>query len=270
MYCTYLTTYSGDKLPKWYLGSTSMEKIKNGYHGSVKSMKYKDIWKSELKEHPELFKSEIIKEFETREEALQSEYELQIGCDVVKSENYINMSLAAPNGFFGREMFGNTNPNFGKIGGLKGQFGENHPKYGKKESKETRKKKSEAHMGLMVGKNHPFFGKPAYNKDIPHSQETKNKISQANKGKLSGSKNPLFGKIRITNGVHNTQVDEEMLDFYISLGYRKGITMKEKKFNPENSIKGRIQINNEIVTKIIKKEEFENYINNGFIKGRLK
>ena len=26
-YCVYLTMYSGDKLPKWYIGSTYEEKI---------------------------------------------------------------------------------------------------------------------------------------------------------------------------------------------------------------------------------------------------
>ncbi len=30
MYCVYLTTYSGDKLPPYYIGSTSIAKISNG------------------------------------------------------------------------------------------------------------------------------------------------------------------------------------------------------------------------------------------------
>ena len=49
MFCTYLTMYTGNRLPKWYIGSTSVEKIINGYLGSVVSRKYKDIWNFEIK-----------------------------------------------------------------------------------------------------------------------------------------------------------------------------------------------------------------------------
>lgn len=43
-YCVYHTTYIGNKLPPNYIGSTSVEKIKKGYYGSVKSKSYKSIW----------------------------------------------------------------------------------------------------------------------------------------------------------------------------------------------------------------------------------
>jgi hypothetical protein len=114
LYCSYLTTYSGDKLPRWYIGSTSVEKIEQGYHGSIKSKKYKAIYYQELRDHPELFKTDIIKVFETRREATQNEYELQVACDVVKSKDYFNMSFAAPNGFFGMSAFMEGSPRFGK------------------------------------------------------------------------------------------------------------------------------------------------------------
>ena len=42
-YCTYLTTYSGSKLPKNYVGSSSVERVENGYRGSVLSEKWKEI-----------------------------------------------------------------------------------------------------------------------------------------------------------------------------------------------------------------------------------
>ena len=29
-YCTYITMYSGELLPKWYIGSSTIEKIKKG------------------------------------------------------------------------------------------------------------------------------------------------------------------------------------------------------------------------------------------------
>lgn len=36
-YVVYLTMYKGTKLPKWYIGSTNINKINKGYHGSVAS-----------------------------------------------------------------------------------------------------------------------------------------------------------------------------------------------------------------------------------------
>ena len=38
MYCVYITTYNGYKLPKYYIGSTSTKKIESEkYYGSVSS-----------------------------------------------------------------------------------------------------------------------------------------------------------------------------------------------------------------------------------------
>lgn len=43
IYCTYLTIYSGSKLPPFYMGSSSLKRIQAGYKGSVKSKLYKNI-----------------------------------------------------------------------------------------------------------------------------------------------------------------------------------------------------------------------------------
>lgn len=43
-YCTYVTFYSGNKLPPFYIGSTSVDKIEKGYRGSVKSKRWKQIY----------------------------------------------------------------------------------------------------------------------------------------------------------------------------------------------------------------------------------
>jgi len=110
MYCVYLTTYSGDLLPAFYIGSSSIENIDNGYKGSVKSKRWKTIWKNELKNNPHLFNVEIIKTFKTRQEATDYEYEYQKLHNVVNSENYINMAYAMKNGFFGRDVSGSNNP----------------------------------------------------------------------------------------------------------------------------------------------------------------
>lgn len=107
MYCTYLTIYTGSKMPRRYIGSTTAERINNeGYNGSVLSKAYKAIWNKERKENPHLFKTRILSLFETSKEALKAEKNLQIKYDVVKSPNYINMSLAQPDGFFGMSRKG--------------------------------------------------------------------------------------------------------------------------------------------------------------------
>lgn len=111
-YCTYMTTYLGDKMPKFYIGSTSVKKILTGYHGSVSSKKFKNIWKNELRTRPELFTTEIIGSYSTRKAALDAELSLQITLDVVKNRHFINEALACPNGFFGRSVSGEDHPRF--------------------------------------------------------------------------------------------------------------------------------------------------------------
>ena len=114
IYVVYLTVYSGNKLPPFYIGSSSLEKIQNGYKGSVTSKKYKQKWKNEVKTNPEQFKTNIISRHKTRKEALSKEYVLQKKLNVVKSEMYVNMAIAAPFGFFGMDVSGKNAPFYGK------------------------------------------------------------------------------------------------------------------------------------------------------------
>lgn len=111
-YVVYHITYSGNLLhsknnsnipPSNYIGSTSLNKIKSGYMGSVSSKKYKDIWKQELKEHPELFNLEIISYHDARSDAIWRELQLQQLFNVVKNPLFVNMAYAQPNGFFGMD-----------------------------------------------------------------------------------------------------------------------------------------------------------------------
>lgn len=101
IYCIYLTVYLGDKLPPFYIGSTSIEKINKGYHGSVTSAKYKDIWKEEIKTSRHLFKTFIIPTapiFDQRAK-LDLEARWQRAFDVVRSELFVNKCLATHNLF---------------------------------------------------------------------------------------------------------------------------------------------------------------------------
>ena len=115
MFCTYLTMYTGNKLPKWYIGSTSVEKIINGYLGSVVSRKYKDIWNFEIKNNLELFKVRILSVHSNRIKALEEELRLHNKHTVHTNPKYINMSLASVNGFFGVSVSGPAHPSYGKV-----------------------------------------------------------------------------------------------------------------------------------------------------------
>ena len=113
IYCTYLTIYSGNKLPPFYIGSSSEKKVKDGYHGSVKSKKYKSLWNNEIKNNPSYFKTKIISKHSEKKDALEKERQLQKQLNVIKNSMYINESIASPNGFFGRDVSGKLNPNYG-------------------------------------------------------------------------------------------------------------------------------------------------------------
>lgn len=94
LYCVYFTTYSGRLLPPFYIGSTSVSKIEKGYRGSVQIKIWKNIWMQELKEHPELFHTEIVSYHETRKQAYDFEEEYHREEDVVKNPLYINGIIA--------------------------------------------------------------------------------------------------------------------------------------------------------------------------------
>lgn len=113
-YCVYITSYSGSALPKKYIGSTNTARIDKGYRGSVSSLKWRDIWKTELKLHPELFGVEIISTHSTRKEALQEELRLQHLYNVVKSSDWINEAYAQVSGYAGRDVAGRNNPMHGQ------------------------------------------------------------------------------------------------------------------------------------------------------------
>jgi hypothetical protein len=145
LYCVYLTIYRGNKLPPFYIGSTSISKINSGYKGSVASKEYKTIWKQELEENPSLFKTIIISKHETRSAAFDHEEYLQKARKVVPNTMYVNLSYA--NTRFSKHQSGKDNHMFGRIGKL-------HHRYGLGHSEKTKKLIADKHHDVS-GANNP-------------------------------------------------------------------------------------------------------------------
>ena len=113
-YVVYITYYKGDKLPPFYIGSSTESKIHSGYNGSISSKKYKEIYRNEQKENKHLFKTRILSYHNTNEDALKEELRLQKKHCVVNNNKYFNESYAQPSGYFGRDVSGKNNPMFSK------------------------------------------------------------------------------------------------------------------------------------------------------------
>jgi hypothetical protein len=181
IYCVYLTTYKGSKLPPFYIGSSSVEKVNNGYHGSVCSREYKSIWKQELAHNPHLFETKIISTHNDRKEATLREREFQKKVDAVKSPLYINKSYAAYDSFTDMDQSGKNNPMYGTS-----RKGEANPFYGRKHTSEA--------LAKMRGRKCSEENKRLYSKlkkGIADSDETKLKKSIAKKGKPPNSSKVL-------------------------------------------------------------------------------
>lgn len=187
MYCTYLTVYKGDKLPRRYIGSTTVVKIKNGYNGSVSSKKWEEIYKQEQRDNKQLFKTRILSTHETDKEAREMELRLHLKYDVVSSDLYFNESLAKPNGHFGRDVSGKNNPMYGK-----NRTGETHD--GGQNISAALKKLYETEHGQRIKEaqsNRLKENNPSQN------QETMNKIKETWKrtNRNVGTSNGMYGKV---------------------------------------------------------------------------
>lgn len=157
IFCVYLTTYFGNKLPQFYIGSTSVIKIYAGYHGTVTSKKYKNMWEYEIKNNKHLFKTKIISLHITRKEAYIKEEYFQRKLNVISSNLYINLSYA--NGGFVAE-------------------------YGKKLSDEWKNNIGKA----MIGKKHTLETKMKQSISGGHRKGKKNTIEENKKNSESNKK----------------------------------------------------------------------------------
>jgi len=96
IYCIYLTIYLGKLLPPFYIGSAKITSIEKGYHGSVSSKTYKDIWRQEIKNNPQLFYTIIITDqfADNVKDKLILEEKWQRIFSAVRSKLFLNMSYA--------------------------------------------------------------------------------------------------------------------------------------------------------------------------------
>ena len=182
-FCTYITFYHGNKMPPFYIGSSSVDRVSKGYHGSVTSKAYSAIWKDELQHNPSLFKTRIIRTYPTREEALAREKILQEKLIVVRSNMYINLSTASKNGFFGMPVAGRKHS--AETRKLLSMIN-----LGKKASDETKAKMSSSHKGKQFSKQHIQNMKISRNARGPMSEQAHQNLSKAK----AGSNNPNYGK----------------------------------------------------------------------------
>lgn len=206
IYVVYLTKYTGEKLPPYYIGSTSLSKAKSGkYFGSIKSKKWKNIFDLEIKNNISLFSIEILSYHNTRKEAIEEEVKQQKERDVVNSNLYFNEALATIDGCWGKILKGKDSPSYGlkrsdstrkkmsdaKKGKTYEQiYGENAKTMKEKRSKQATKEKNPMYGKHRTGKEAPNYGKK-------HSDEAKKKMSQAHKGLPSGKKGkPLAENIK--------------------------------------------------------------------------
>jgi len=192
MYCTYLTTYHGNLLPPYYIGSSSITKIQTGYRGSVSSAEFKEVWNNELLNNPRLFTVEIISTHETRKEALIAELEYQIMNNVVNDKLYVNKSLAQPDGFFGMDVSGSNNPMYGRSRkGEKHKGGENIAAALKKSYESGKHDHLKEASSVRFTENNPT-----------HNPEIMERIKKTWKdnGRGIGSSNGMYGKKSAMNG----------------------------------------------------------------------
>jgi hypothetical protein len=183
IYCTYLTVYLGNLLPPFYIGYTSLKKIENRYRGTVTSQKYKKIWKRELRDNPNLFKTFILTRHRTKREANEREHKFQRQLGVVKNPLYINLWDGLQ---FDRTGTKNKKPAWNK--GL-------HTA-----SQETRRKISEIKKG-----------KPSPRKGAVLTDDTKELMRQ-NK----------LGRKWVTNGIDSKLIWPIDIDKYLTMGWWLG------------------------------------------------
>ena len=191
MFVTYLTVYSGDKLPPLYFGSTTAKRLASGYHGSVRSQQYRAAWEQELKDHPEMFDTFVVTEHSTRAESLAEEENLQRMFNAVRSASFANMGYAR-GGFINPGSFSDdvrlVMSQKAKVRGMKkAQIAGAAARTGMKDSEETKARRntavSKAHrarIDAMTAEERKIFGAHFKGKPWSAARRAAQKTSKEN------------------------------------------------------------------------------------------
>lgn len=163
MFCVYLTVYRGNKLPPFYIGQSTVTKIEKGYHGSVVSKRYHQIWKQEIKHNNHLFHTHIIKRVKTRLEATSLEEKFQTQLSAHKNPLYINMSIT------GKHFHSDCRGRVGRSGWIHSETTKMKMRVAKLGTKQTTEHIENARL-TRIGK--------------PKTAEHIEKIRAANKGRI--------------------------------------------------------------------------------------
>ena len=203
-FAVYLTIYSGNKMPPFYIGYSYNIHERN-YYGTPSSKLYKDIFKKELSENPHKFKVVILKEFgDDIKAAKKYETYIQKALNVAKNPLYINRCIQHVDYY----SIPHTNESKAKLS--KHYKGKNYKEiYGadralieaeKRGNSNRGKKRTEKTKELIskgkIGKKHTeeakqkisngniYKGKDGFFKGKNHTEEAKQKISARQKGRI--------------------------------------------------------------------------------------
>ena len=226
---------------KKYIGKHKSNKFDSNYYGSGTG-----ILKAIEKYGKENFKVRILEEIDTNQKDLDCKEVYYIEkYNAVKNELYYNNSYGGENeGWFGvnkaKIELGVTKET--KLKMSKSQQG--HPSYFRLMSEKSRIKISKTlkdwyKSNIISDETRYKIGSAMRGKH--HSKETKEKISNSLKGRklskehlsnlskaCSGKNNGMYGKIYINNGFKNKLILPNELDYYLNLGYIKGMVTTRK------------------------------------------
>ena len=211
-YCVYLTIYSGNKLPPYYIGYSTIKKVHNGYHGTVTSKKYKTIWQNELINNSNLFKTKILSQYKTIAEAKKRESEIQSYFKVDTNSMYINMFIQSNKFSFDRTGIKHTNKTKEKMSATR--IGKTTKLKGSTKSVEHKEK---IRLALKGKKRDPLItikianSRRGKKNKIPVSLETRKKISVATKAAMTSEVRAKISKAttKENNGFFGKKHSEE-------------------------------------------------------------
>ena len=183
MYCTYLTIYSGNLLPPYYIGYSTVEHIKAGYHGTVCSKQYKTIWKDELIHNEHLFKTILLTTHESMSDAKDREYRFLKALNVHKNPMYINKAIMGKSFYFDRT---------GAKATLEQRESMSKARIGRRHSEESKLKISKAKTG------------------IPKSKDHKAKIGDFHRGKIESAETKLKKSLSRIGKTHSNETLKKM------------------------------------------------------------